>query len=199
MPRPNAGPMSNSAGPMTKASRNTAGPTPPRSPVSQTASPSSSALVTPTSSISGTLSSTSRPTKPSVPALAPGDASASIPALPTWPASVAGPLPQTLVKARPATPMTHSNDADYPNGSNYSMSISDHSTEPLSHRPLRRLHQVVRCYHRPTHRQDHATQRRENGHVPITHPLLQVSASTASRSSSLQDATTDLPKGRKIG
>ena len=58
--------------------------------------------MTPTSSISGTLSSTSRATKP----LAPGDASASIPASPTWPASVAGPLPQILVKARPATPMT---------------------------------------------------------------------------------------------
>ena len=93
MPRPNAGP----AGPMTKASRNTAGPTPPRSPVNQTASPSRSALVTPTSSISGALSSTSRATKPSVPALAPGDASA-------------------------------------------------------------------------THQQDHATQRRENGHVLTTHP-----------------------------
>ena len=31
------------------------------------------------------------------------------------------------------------------------------------------------------------------------HQILQVSASTASQSSSLQDATTDLPKARKIG
>ena len=62
--------------------------------------------MTPASSISCAVSSTSRATKPAVPAPAPGDASASIPTLQVWPASVAGPLPQILVKARPATPMT---------------------------------------------------------------------------------------------
>ena len=71
---------------MSKATNHTAGPAPPRSPVSQTASPSRSTLVAPTFSTTGKSSGVN----PSAPSPAPRV---------TRPGSAAGPLPQLLVKA----------------------------------------------------------------------------------------------------
>ena len=171
---------------MSKAAKNTAGPTPPRSPVSQTASPSRSALVAPTSSITGTLSGTS--TKPSAPSPAPSVAAVPIYASPTWPGSAAGPLPQILVKARPATPISNC-----PNGSSYSMSVSGYRTDLYGNRIWSDA-----ATGQPTGKiTPHNGGRRVT--FPQCFPLLQVSAPAASQSSSLQDATADLPKGRTIG
>ena len=91
-----------------------------------------------------------------------------------------------------------SNGSNYPNGSSYSMSISGYRTDPYRTDPYGNPIWSDAATGQPTGKITP-----HNGGRTVTFPqcfpLLQVSASTASQSSSLQDATTNLPKGRTIG